>query len=69
MMGISNRILQEGLDLAGVRLLYPTSELISLASGPSVSNDNSQTDVLNSIGPVLAIAFCHLAEPVHQTND
>ena len=57
MMGISNRILQEGLDLAGVRLLYPTSELISLASGPSVSNDNSQTDVLNSIGPVLAIAL------------
>ncbi|XP_076109890.1 dynein axonemal assembly factor 8-like isoform X2 [Mytilus galloprovincialis] len=57
MMGICNRILQEGLDLAGVRLLYPTSELISLASGPSVSNDNSQTDVLNSIGPVLAISL------------
>lgn len=57
MMGICNRILQEGLDLAGVRLLYPTSEIISLASGPNVCSNTSQTDVLNSIGPVLAIAL------------
>lgn len=61
-MGIFNRILQEGLDLAGVRLLYPTPELLNLASGrPSSPTDNSEAksdlDVLNNIGPVLAVGI------------
>ncbi|KAK3592482.1 hypothetical protein CHS0354_014980 [Potamilus streckersoni] len=62
MMGFFNRLLQEGLDLAGVRLLYPTQELLSLPMAkPSVPVDNSDTkskvDVLNNIGPVLAIGI------------
>ncbi|KAL3885198.1 hypothetical protein ACJMK2_025289 [Sinanodonta woodiana] len=62
MMGFFNRLLQEGLDLAGVRLLYPTQELLSLPMAkPSVTVDSSDTkskvDVLNNIGPVLAIGI------------
>ncbi len=30
MMGILNRTLQEGLDLCGIRLLYPTPELMKV---------------------------------------
>ncbi|OWF38942.1 uncharacterized protein LOC110465662 [Mizuhopecten yessoensis] len=61
-MGIFNRVLQEGLDLAGVRLLYPTPALLNLASGkPSVPTDNSEAktdlEVLNNIGPVLAVSI------------
>ncbi|XP_060073808.1 dynein axonemal assembly factor 8-like [Ylistrum balloti] len=61
-MGIFNRVLQEGLDLAGVRLLYPTPELLNLASGkPSMPTDNSEAksdlEMLNNIGPVLAVSI------------
>ncbi|XP_033757946.1 uncharacterized protein LOC117340288 isoform X2 [Pecten maximus] len=61
-MGIFNRVLQEGLDLAGVRLLYPTPELLNLASGkPSMPADNSEAktdlEMLNNIGPVLAVCI------------
>ncbi|CAH1795909.1 unnamed protein product [Owenia fusiformis] len=60
-MGILNRALQEGLDLAGVRLLYPTQSVLN-AANPSnqspTSNDNqSDLDTLNKIGPILAIAL------------
>ena len=61
MMGIFNRVLQEGLDLSGLRLLYPTPELMDIASGkPTTQRDNqhqSPMDMLNSIGPVLALAL------------
>ncbi|KAK3107616.1 hypothetical protein FSP39_018349 [Pinctada imbricata] len=62
MMGIFNRVLQEGLDLAGIRLVYPGKPLISLASGNSyVPNQNqnaqSENEILNKIGPVLSIAL------------
>ena len=62
MMGILNRVLQEGLDLAGIRLVYPGRDLISIAAGSNnVPNDaesgQSETDILNKIGPVLSIAL------------
>ena len=56
MMGILNRVLQEGLDLAGLRLLYPTSELMDVSSrNPGLTQiDNemkaSPLDMLNHIG-------------------
>ena len=50
-MGILSRVLQEGLDLAGIRLLYPTADLIQ---GPgSTHKENTK---LSQVGPVLALA-------------
>ncbi|KAJ8321417.1 hypothetical protein KUTeg_001030 [Tegillarca granosa] len=58
MMAIFNRILQEGLDLSGIRLLYPTQQLLSLASGQTFpASAQGDVNVLNNIGPVLAIAL------------
>lgn len=62
MMGVFNRILQEGLDLAGVRLLYPVPEMVntSLKQPSNFSPKGSAPsdfDILCSIGPVLAIAI------------
>ena len=56
MMGLFNRVLQEGLDLAGARLVYPTPELIGV-SKPDNSEAQSEVDLLNKIGPVLAICL------------
>ncbi|XP_071094592.1 dynein axonemal assembly factor 8-like [Haliotis cracherodii] len=56
LMGILNRVLQEGLDLSGVRLLYPTAELLNLKECDN-SEEQSNLDLLNNIGPVLAIAL------------
>ena len=63
-MGILNRVLQEGFDLAGVRLLYPTPELLKCGTAPSVLpssiehlQDQSPMEILNSVGPILALAI------------
>ena len=48
MTGILNRVLQEGLDLAGIRLLFPRPEVINASHG--------DRDVLNNVGPILAMA-------------
>lgn len=63
MMGILNRVLQVGLDLAGLRLLYPTPELLNIASRnpglPQVDqqNDTTALEVLNHIGPIVSLAI------------
>ncbi|KAH9504288.1 hypothetical protein Btru_064554 [Bulinus truncatus] len=54
MMSILNRVSQEGLDLAGVRLLYPSVEQMKLQGSEMASTD---LDNLNQIGPVLALAL------------
>ncbi len=64
MMGILNRVLQEGFDLAGVRLVYPTAELMKVATGgasgsikkPQDGVQISQRTMLNNIGPIVAMA-------------
>ena len=61
MMGVLNRVLQEGLDLSGIRLLYPTTDLMNVAASGENADTNSKStvelDVLNSIGPVLSLAI------------
>lgn len=60
MMGILNRILQEGLDLVGIRLLYPTWQLLNMQNSSGISNSchpQSDEEVINNIGPVLALAM------------
>ena len=63
MMGILNRVLQEGLDLAGIRLLYPTPELMDIASGRVTSSSADRKspppplEMLNTIGPLLALSL------------
>ena len=47
MIGILNRILQEGLDLAGIRLLYPTSDQFNIgkfSTGPPSASQSPRTD-------------------------
>lgn len=56
MMGVFNRVLQEGLDLAGVRLVYPTPESIGIPKADN-SETQSELELLNKIGPVLAICL------------
>ena len=56
MMGVFNRVLQEGLDLAGVRLVYPTPELIGIPKADN-SEAQSELELLNKIGPVLAVCL------------
>lgn len=55
-MGILNRVLQLGLDLAGVRLVYPTPELMNL---PKTDNASalSELELLNNVGAVLALCI------------
>ena len=53
MMGILNRVLREGLDLAGIRLLFPSTEVAGMSRGTTqvgsdLIDDNSR--------PVLAVA-------------
>ncbi|XP_074653052.1 dynein axonemal assembly factor 8-like [Tubulanus polymorphus] len=59
MMGIFNRVLQDGLDVAGVRLVYPSTAYITANSGsvPSQLGRQSRLETLNNIGPVLAIVI------------
>ena len=63
MMAIFNRVLQEGLDLAGVRLLYPTTDLMNIIGGkasdqPNHSPDHAdQLQLINKIGPILAVTL------------
>ncbi|XP_013420923.1 uncharacterized protein LOC106181165 isoform X1 [Lingula anatina] len=61
LMGILSRVLQEGLDISGIRLLYPSVQLLSLESPRISFNENappqSNTEFLNSVGPILAIAL------------
>lgn len=58
MSGIFNKIMQEGLDLSGVRLLYPVQELLDKPSVPNQSNRvQSNIEFLNKVGPVLALGL------------
>ncbi len=56
MMGILNRVLQEGFDLAGVRLLYPTTDLVQMGDRNNVPDTTTQDqmqaqlNMLNNIG-------------------
>lgn len=56
MMGILNRVLQLGLDLAGIRLLYPSTEQISLSQTDNVTIA-SELELLNNVGAVLALCI------------
>ena len=62
MMGILNRVLQEGLDLAGIRLLFPRPEVINVSRGTGQCRGAdregkvSQPDMLSNVGPILAMA-------------
>lgn len=55
-MGILNRVLQLGLDLAGIRLLYPSTEQISLSQSDN-SSVSSEMELLNNVGAVLALCI------------
>lgn len=58
MSGIFNKIMQEGLDLSGVRLLYPVQELLDKPSVPNQTNRvQSNIEFLNKVGPVLALGL------------
>ena len=57
MMGMLSRILQDGFDLAGIRLLYPTFDLMKMTAEGGTGQNNkkspdktSQMEVLNNIG-------------------
>ena len=65
MMGMLSRIIQDGFDLSGVRLLYPTSDLMKMTEGAAGRNartppiDKSrQLEVLNNIGKVTEAKVC-----------
>jgi hypothetical protein len=53
MMGILNRILQEGLDISGVRLTYPASSMVNSTQGQG----RSDLEMLNKIGPILVMGI------------
>ena len=58
MSGIFNKIMQEGLDLSGVRLLYPVQELLDKPSVPNPTDRvQSNIEFLNKVGPVLALGL------------
>ncbi|XP_002738289.2 dynein axonemal assembly factor 8-like [Saccoglossus kowalevskii] len=58
MMGIMQRVLQEGLDLAGIRLLYPTGNLIpSMHAIPRKEDTSNDLDMLNNVGGIIALAL------------
>ena len=65
MMGMLSRISQDGFDLAGVRLLYPTSDLMKMTEGDATGRNakttplldkSRQLEVLNNIGKVIISA-------------
>lgn len=63
-MGIFSRILSDGLDLSGVRLVYPSVELLNMettkpveVTGACKADQQSNLDFLNNVGPILAIAI------------
>ncbi|XP_052272728.1 dynein axonemal assembly factor 8-like isoform X2 [Dreissena polymorpha] len=53
-MGVFNRVLQLGLDISGIRLVYPSPEQMNM---PKADNASVFTDIelLNNIGAVLAV--------------
>ena len=62
MMGILNRVLQLGLDFAGIRLLYPKTpvrdDMTSAAAAAATTKPlRSPLEVLNADGPVLVLAL------------
>ncbi|XP_064651155.1 dynein axonemal assembly factor 8-like [Lineus longissimus] len=54
MMGILNRVLQEGLDISGVRLTYPASSMMNTTPE---GQGNTELEMLNKIGPILAVGI------------
>lgn len=52
MIGIVNRILQEGLCLCGLRLVYPTTELMKMLTPKPMENSPSDA----TLDPILALA-------------
>lgn len=60
MMGILNRVLQLGLDLAGIRLVYPSPEQMNI---PPTDNTAvpSEMDLLNNVGAVLSLCIRGMA--------
>ena len=63
MLGVLSRALQLGLDVCGMRLLYPVSELISPAGGlttsvAKINCDSSQRSAdLKQVDPIVALAL------------
>ncbi|KAK3752174.1 hypothetical protein RRG08_059735 [Elysia crispata] len=57
LMAILNRVSQEGLDLAGVRLLYPTADMLSADHPTSCPISPSTLTSTSFLGPVLALAL------------
>ena len=55
-MGILNRVLQLGLDLSGVRLVYPTPEQMNLPKADNASAF-SELELLNNVGAVLSLCI------------
>ena len=55
-MGIFNRVLQLGLDLSGIRLVYPSTEQMS-ASQTENQAVLSEIELLNNVGAVLALCI------------
>lgn len=57
MVGILNRILQEGLCLCGLRLVYPTSDVTRMVPLKLVNGHScDDSEFAKTIGPVLSIA-------------
>jgi hypothetical protein len=56
MMGILNRVLQLGLDLSGIRLVYPSPEQMNIQQSDNASV-LSELDLLNNVGAVLALCI------------
>ena len=57
MMGILNRVLQLGLDLSGIRLLFPSTEQIKLSQTENNTDVSSELELLNNVGAVLALCI------------
>ncbi|XP_053408690.1 dynein axonemal assembly factor 8-like isoform X2 [Mercenaria mercenaria] len=56
MMGILNRVLQLGLDLAGIRLVYPSPEQMNIQQTDNASV-LSELELLNNVGAVLSLCI------------
>ena len=65
-MGILNRVLQEGFDLAGVRLLYPTTDLVQMGDRHNVPDTTAQDqmqaqlNMLNNMGQYQQLSFVEI---------
>lgn len=70
MNGVLHRVIQEGLDLSGIRLLYSTEDMSPLphnlagkmqnaATGNKIAEDQISVDLkrINTVGPTLAIGL------------